>query len=62
MNKNTATTIATAFGTYADLVNACRGRYIPTLRVGKTDELPLRRAKQVLASALTADGFAVYGE
>jgi hypothetical protein len=61
MTKNTAAAIATAFATYAELETACRGRYIPTLKANRTDELPIRRAKAVLLSALTADGFAVYG-
>lgn len=61
MNKNTAAALATAFANYADLAAACRRGYAPTLTVGKTDELPLRRAKTVLLGALTADGYAVHG-
>lgn len=61
MNLNAATAIATAFATYAELETACKGRYIPTLKANRTDELPIRRAKAVLVSALTAAGFAVYG-
>jgi hypothetical protein len=60
MNKNNATQIATAFTTYDSLSNACRGGYIPTLTVGKSDDLPTRRAKTILLGALTADGHQVH--
>jgi len=60
MNKNTAAALATAFATYAELAAACAKGYRPSLRAAKTDELPIRRAKMVLESALTAAGYAVY--
>jgi hypothetical protein len=60
MSLDNATKTATAFETYAALLAACQARYIPTLRAGSTDELPIRRAKAVLESALTAAGCKVY--
>lgn len=56
MSTNTATKTATAFETYAALLAACQRGYVPSLRVGKSDDLPTRRAKTVLVSALTANG------
>ena len=56
MNTNNATTTATAFASYTELLAACHRGYVPSLRVGKSDDLPTRRAKAVLVSALTANG------
>lgn len=60
MDKNKATATATAFETYAALLTACKGGYIPTLKHGASDDLPTRRAKDVLASALEGDGRKVW--
>lgn len=56
MNLETATKTATAFDSYAALLAAAKGGYIPSLRAAKTDELPIRRAKTILAGALAAAG------
>jgi hypothetical protein len=61
MKLDTATTLATAFPSWLALVTACKAGYAPSLRQATTDELPLRRAKNQLTSALTAAGFQVHG-
>ena len=60
MNKNVATQTATAFASYTELAAACARGYVPSLRAGASDDLPTRRAKTVLESALTASGFRVH--
>lgn len=50
---------ATAFPEFETMVKACRGGYIPSLRAAQTDELPIARAKFILAAELRARGFAV---
>lgn len=56
MTNETATKTATAFETYSQLLAACQRGYVPSLRVGKGDDLPTRRAKTILVGALTANG------
>lgn len=56
MNLDNATKTATAFDNYAALLAAAKRGYIPSLRAARTDELPIRRAKTILAGALSAEG------
>ena len=60
MTKDTATKTATAFDRFDDLLGACRRGYIPTLTIGQSDDLPTRRAKKVLESALEGAGCEVF--
>lgn len=48
-SRNTITSICTAFNTYAELVAACRGGYVPTIRPGTFEHQ--------LVELLTIDGF-----
>jgi hypothetical protein len=49
-----------AFSTYGELTEACRGGYIPTLQVYRSDSRETVRAKEALIAQLRSDGFPVF--
>jgi hypothetical protein len=60
MTLEQATRVATTFPSFAALVEACLGGYVPSLTVGESNDLPTRRAKELLRRALEARGLRVF--
>lgn len=61
MTNEIATRLLTAFATFTALEAACKSGYVPTLTASKSDSSHERRAKIALTSALTANGYKVFG-